>query len=187
MTYDENEFSKLIEEFQKYIPEKKESYTKSETKNEDEQPPKVCDEILAEYLNNEAKVFNPIFYGKVMLFILMYRDFFGTQAEEIFLSDRPEDNNNKIVEEKYEEEKAEKEDEKNLEKALTSANKYCQNHDTDKIPEVSNEFILDYYDKNPSQEITRNEIIELTQRFCEWLFLHSYTGSKLSLLEEYNA
>jgi len=110
----------------------------------------------------------------------MYRDFFGTQAESIFNANVSEE----INEERHE---GEVEVQKNEGRILTNADDYCQIHDTDRMPEISNEFILDYYDKNPPQDIPRNEIIELTQRFCEWLFKNSYTSSKLSLLEEWNA
>lgn len=53
-----------------------------------------------------------------------------------------------------------------------------------KAPEYCNEFVTDFLETNDyfgvQLEADRNEFIELIQHFCNWLYMNSYTQSKLS-------
>ncbi len=63
---------------------------------------------------------------------------------------------------------------------------YSQVNNSEKVPELCNEFIsdflenADYFGMNSEQE--KNEFIELIQHFCYWMFENSYTTSKLTLV-----
>jgi|LauGreDrversion4_2_1035121.scaffolds.fasta_scaffold432846_1 hypothetical protein len=53
-----------------------------------------------------------------------------------------------------------------------------------KAPEYCNEFVTEFLENNDyfgvQLEADRNEFIELIQHFCNWLYMNSYTQSKLS-------
>ena len=155
------------EEFKEYI-HKENSQEKADIIKEEKQG-KNCDEILAEFLDEQSKETNQTYYGKLLKFILMYRDFYNTNGESIL------NNLNHADPEIKESSPEQKENE--------SKEEYCLNHDAEQFPEVSNEFILDYFDKTTSSDITREEAISFTQLVCNWLFGKAYTSSKLSLLE----
>ena len=52
------------------------------------------------------------------------------------------------------------------------------------LPDLCNEFYGEFMDPNNFfglDELDKNEIIEIIQHFCIWLFKSEYTKSKLSL------
>jgi len=53
------------------------------------------------------------------------------------------------------------------------------------LPDLCNEFYGEFMDQNNffgiDEQDERNEIIEIIQHFCIWLFKNEYTKSKLSL------
>ena len=59
---------------------------------------------------------------------------------------------------------------------------YSSVNTAEDAPEVSNEFLLEYLDiENEKFGFTKEESIELTQNFCQWMFDNGYTSSKLTL------
>ena len=55
------------------------------------------------------------------------------------------------------------------------------------LPELCNEFYTDFMENNHffgvDSDDEKNEIIEVIQHFCIWLFKNEYTKSKLSLAQ----
>ena len=55
------------------------------------------------------------------------------------------------------------------------------------LPELCNEFYTDFMESNQffgiNSDDEKNEIIEIIQHFCIWLFKNDYTKSKLSLAQ----
>ena len=53
------------------------------------------------------------------------------------------------------------------------------------LPDLCNEFYREFMEQNNffgiDEQEERNEIIEIIQHFCFWLFKNEYTKSKLSL------
>lgn len=156
------------EEFKEYVDASKSEGINLPTI--EERQTKNCDEILAEFLNEQSKETNQLYYGKLLKFTFMYREFFNSNGESILK------NENKAHSEQKENPPEQKEEENTLEE-------YCVKHDAEQFPEVSNEFILDYFDKKTPSDITREDAIDFTQSICNWLFAKAYTSSKLSLLD----
>ena len=50
------------------------------------------------------------------------------------------------------------------------------------IPESCNDFFLDFMEPKEYFGLNNNELIELTQHFCFWLYLNKYTHSYLTLI-----
>lgn len=49
-------------------------------------------------------------------------------------------------------------------------------------PEVCNEFITEFMEEEDYYGLDVNELIEIIQHFCYWLYKNQYTSSRLSLL-----
>lgn len=113
---------------------------------------KICDEIFTEYLADFMNKTNEKYFLFMIKFILLFREFYDLS-----------------------ENKHKKEDEK---KAVTNV---LSPH---KLPDLSNEFYCyfmetnDFFGMNVDE---KNEIVEIIQHFCTWLFKNDYTQLKLSL------
>ena len=114
---------------------------------------KTCDEIICKYLNYIKPLTNEKYYTFVTKFIILFRECVnGIQAEK---------NNEKYGEKEY----------SSIENAEI-------------FPEQCNEFFSNFLEKNHFFDFSdddKNELIEIIQHFCYWLFLNGYTKSKLSL------
>ena len=59
---------------------------------------------------------------------------------------------------------------------------YSQVHGADSAPDLCNEFITDFMESNDNFNIDANEVIEIIQHFCFWLYDSRHTTSRLTLL-----
>ena len=112
---------------------------------------KVCDEVFYEYLHNFKSKTNEKYFSLLVKFVLLFRECY----------DRSKNKDNK-------EEK----------KAVTD------HILPEGLPDLCNEFYGEFMDPNNFfglDEPDKNEIIEIIQHFCIWLFKSEYTKSKLSL------
>lgn len=66
------------------------------------------------------------------------------------------------------------EDEKNKE--------YTQAFGAEGIPEICNDFFLDFMEPKEFFGLNNNELIQLTQHFCFWLYTNKYSHSYLTLI-----
>jgi hypothetical protein len=113
----------------------------------------TCDEAFYEYLNAFKNKCNEKYYTLLLKFVLLFRECYDVHSNR----DVPEENRTAVT---------------NL---LTP----------EKLPELCNEFYGEFLDQNDffgiEDEDDRNEIIDIIQHFCAWLFKNDYTKSKLSL------
>lgn len=129
---------------------------------------KSCDQIFAEYLGSIARKVCNEYYIKVLRFVFLFRECVN-------------DNGEKLIEER-----------KNLPAFLFPKNNvtynptkdYCCDNNAEQVPDMCNEFLLNYLERRENQvEMTRTELIELTQNMCYWMFINGYTCSKIALIE----
>ena len=59
---------------------------------------------------------------------------------------------------------------------------YSQLFSADGIPESCNDFFLEFMQPNQYYGLNENELIDLAQHFCFWLYYNKYTHSYLTLL-----
>ena len=129
--------------------------TKAELDENKQKNEKKCNEVFYEYLKTFKDMVNDKYFILITKFVLLFRECFDL-------------NKNK---EKTEEERT------NLVGTLTPEG----------LPDLCNEFYGDFLINNDFfgiEEKDREEIIELIQHFCIWLFKKEYTKSKLSLAPE---
>jgi len=113
---------------------------------------KICDDIICQYLDYIAPITNQDYFIFATKFIILFREC----VNEI----------QKGKDAKY------------------SENEYTTVENAEIFPEQCNEFFSNFLERNnffDFSEEDRTELIEIIQNFCYWLFLNSYTKSKLSL------
>ena len=63
---------------------------------------------------------------------------------------------------------------------------YTEVYNSDQVPDLCNEFITDFMENADffglNSDDNKNELIEIIQHFCFWLFDNGYTSSRLTLL-----
>ena len=113
---------------------------------------KTCDEVFYEYLYTFKDKANDKYFTLLMKFVLLFRECYDISK-------------NKEV-------KGEKEP-------------FTNKLTPEGLPDLCNEFYGEFMEPNNFFAIDdpdeRNEIIEIIQHFCIWLFKNEYTKSKLSL------
>ena len=60
---------------------------------------------------------------------------------------------------------------------------YTQIYNAETVPEICNDFFVEFMDPFNYFELNKDELIELIQHFCYWLFSHQYTQLHLTLLD----
>ena len=116
---------------------------------------KTCDEVFYEYLQNFKDNTNEKYFELLLKFVLLFRECYdNSKTKDIKESD------------------AEK-------KAVTDT------LPPEGLPDLCNEFYGEFMEPNNffdlDEQTEKNEIIEIIQHFCIWLFKNEYTKSKLSL------
>ena len=61
---------------------------------------------------------------------------------------------------------------------------YTQIFNAEKVPEICNYFFLDFLQPYDNFGLNKEELIELIQNFCYWLYINKYAQSHLTLIEE---
>ena len=113
---------------------------------------KSCDEVFYEYLHYFKEKTNGKYFSLLVKFVLLFRECYDKSK-------------NKDVKE-------------NEKKTVTD------HIPPEGLPDLCNEFYGEFMDPNNFfglDENDKNEIIEIIQHFCIWLFKSEYTKSKLSL------
>ena len=112
---------------------------------------KTCDDVFYEYLHTFKSQTNKTYFTLLIKFVLLFRECYDISKNK---------------------DKTEK-------KAVTNV------LTPEGLPDLCNEFYGDFMEPNNffgiSDTEERNEIIEIIQHFCIWLFKNEYTKSKLSL------
>ena len=59
---------------------------------------------------------------------------------------------------------------------------YSQIYSAETIPDMCNDYFIDFMEPNKYFGLLSNELIELIQHFCYWLVSKNYTQSNLTLI-----
>ena len=114
---------------------------------------KTCDEVFYEYLYSFKDKTNEKYFELLLKFVLLFRECYDNSKTK----DLPGDQK----------------------KAVTD------NISPEGLPDLCNEFYGEFMEPNNffdlDEQFEKNEIIEIIQHFCIWLFKNEYTKSKLSL------
>ena len=113
------------------------------------------DGIFYLYLKDVSKKTNTNYFWYVIKFIVLFREFINNKRKNLV---RKEDQTEKNTE-------------------------YCQIYDAEDIPEVCNDFIVDFMESYNFFGLNQQELIELIQHFCFWLIYKSYTNLNLVLIQ----
>ena len=60
---------------------------------------------------------------------------------------------------------------------------YTQIYDAEIIPDLFNDFLMDFMETHNYFSLNKNKVIELIEYFCFWLNLQGYTNSRISKSE----
>lgn len=108
-----------------------------------------CTEVFADYLCKVARVTNPMFFEKIVVFVALFRECLNFQ-------------NSQTSKEQTE---------------------YTEENNAEDAPDISNEFVTEYLEADKNlYGFQKEEVIDITQNFCQWLYDNNYTCSKLSLI-----
>jgi len=122
-----------------------------------------CEEVFAQYLVKIKSLVNNDYLRTLVKFVLLFRE-----------------NMNLLYSSKGDDREDEGESNKDEEKSDKEAD-YSSTENAEEAPEVSNEFITEYLDiENMLFGFDKEEAIELTQNFCQWMYDNNYTCSKLT-------
>jgi hypothetical protein len=64
----------------------------------------------------------------------------------------------------------------------TGTEDFSQVNEADSSPDLCNEFITEFMENNQNFGLDANEVIDLIQHFCYWLYENKYTTSRLTLV-----
>ena len=113
------------------------------------------DELFFLYLKEFAGKTNKDYFWFMMKFIVLFRECINTLRENnIKKEDQSE--NNKL---------------------------YTQIYNAETVPEICNDFFVEFMEPYKFFGLNKEELIELIQHFCYWLYSKQYTQSHLTLLD----
>ncbi len=116
-----------------------------------------CEEVFAFYIYKASKLARPEFFMKVLKFVTLYRECLNLTNKE-----------------------------KCKTKSEEFIYEYSEVFNAEDAPDISNEFVTEYLGPDNLQfDFAREEAIDLTQNFCQWMYDNNYTCSKLSLISNY--
>lgn len=118
----------------------------------------VCynlDELFFKYLKEFSGKTNKEYFWFMIKFIVLFRECINTLRANLV--------------------KKEDQDEKNK--------LYTQIYNAETVPEICNDFFVDFMDPYEFFGLYKEELIELIQHFCYWLYSKKYTQSHLTLLD----
>ncbi len=114
---------------------------------------KCCDEIFYEYLLSFKDKTNEKYFTLLLEFVLLFRECYDVSKNKT----------------------------KNEENKKQVTNKLS----AEELPDLCNEFYGEFLDENDffgiENQEDRNEIVDIIQHFCLWLYKSDFTKSKLTL------
>ena len=125
---------------------------KKELNEEEQKKEKNCNEVFYEYLKFFKDMVNEKYFILMTKFVILFRECYDKNKNNL--------------------------------KEGEDRNKLTGTLSPDGLPDLCNEFYGEFLEPNNFfgiNEEDRDEIIELIQHFCIWLFKKQYTKSKLSL------
>ena len=109
------------------------------------------DELFYLYVKEYSEKTNKKYFKFMIKFVFLFREYINKFKKEIVTKDI-------IIKDKKE---------------------YTQLFNGKEISELSNDFLIDFIDSNKFSELNREEITELLQHFCYWLYDNHYSESHL--------
>ena len=113
---------------------------------------RTCDDVFYEYLSSYKDKTNEKYFSLLIKFVILFKECYDSSKAKDSKEEKKESVTGKIAPEG--------------------------------LPDLCNEFYGEFLEPNNFfgiEEENRNEIIEIIQHFCIWLFKNEYTKSKLSL------
>jgi hypothetical protein len=112
------------------------------------------DELFFLYLKEFSKKTNEEYFWFMIKFVVLFRECINTLRQNLV---RKED--------------------QNLNKTL-----YTEIYNAETVPEICNDFFVEFMEPANFFGLNKDELIELIQHFCYWLYSKQYTQSHLTLL-----
>ena len=113
----------------------------------------TCDETFAYYLYDVCPKVNSEYFHFIIKFIILFRECINN----------------------YRSKNSEQSNEGGSKEFTTYGN-------SETVPDLCNEFITDFMEINDYFGLDTNELIEIIQHLCYWLYMKSFTASRLTLL-----
>jgi hypothetical protein len=63
-----------------------------------------------------------------------------------------------------------------------TTHEFCGINNAEVAPEICNEFVTTYLEKQKDVGLERLDSIDYTRNLCHWLFINGHTCSKLSMI-----
>jgi hypothetical protein len=113
------------------------------------------DELFFLYLKKFSKSTNKEYFWFMIKYVVLFRECINSLRESI------------------------------VTKEVQSENKklYTEIYNAETVPEMCNDFFVDFMERFNFFGLNKDELIELVQHFCYWLYSNHYTQSHLTLLE----
>ncbi len=149
----------VIDNWNKETPDlEQESYLdESRTKNKSDPLKKIkspcVDNLFYLYLREFSKKTNKDYFWFMVKFVVLFRESINVQKKDMVTDDI-------ITENKTE---------------------FTQLFNGEEISELCNDFFLDFMEPNKFFGLNKEELIELIQHFCFWLYTNMYSSSHLTL------
>lgn len=154
---------KKIDEYPLYVSCKEE-------KDENPENKANCDSIMAMFLKEIAEVTNPSYFGRVILFAILYRECLNKYGwYKMILKKR-----NSKQEGSTESIKSEQDFILTPEENEIIKKEYCIENCCEYAPELANEFILSFLPEN-NTSLPKHDGIDLLINYCGWLLINGYT------------
>lgn len=113
-----------------------------------------CDGIFFQYLKEMSSKTNKEYFWFILKFIFLFRECI-----------------NKF-----------KKAQVNEENSTNDKCEYTQIYNAEAVPDQCNDFVAEFMDPNDFFGLDTNELIEIIQHLCFWLYSNNYTTSRLTLL-----
>ena len=107
------------------------------------------------YLREFSRKTNKDYFWFIIKFVVLFREFINQKKKEY------------------------------IKKEVITENKkeFSQIYNAEGIPEMCNDFYIEFMEPHEFFGLNQNELIELIQHFCYWLYCREYTQSHLTLLQ----
>ena len=150
----------IIENWEKEIPNiEQECFYDDNQKNNNGELKKIkspcIDGLFYLYLREFSKKTNKDYFWFIIKFVVLFRECINQKKEKF------------VKEEMMTEKKR----------------NYSQIYNAEAIPEMCNDFYIEFMEPNEFYGLNQSELIELIQHFCYWLYCNQYTQSHLTLLQ----
>lgn len=153
-------YNLMIKNWEKEKPDiEEECYYDDNQKNNDEPLKKInspcVDGLFYLYLREFSKKTNKDYFWFLIKFVVLFREFINQKRSEFVRKDM-------ITDDKKE---------------------YSQIFNAESIPDICNDYYIEFMEPHNFFGLNQDELIEVIQHFCYWLYSNKYTQAHLYLLQ----